>query len=263
MHMKTTAQWLFDSPARFFLVALALTLAIMIPLDFHLLQSEDRKWLWIEAHSLLFDLLVFGLILLGYTAAKNQWEKSRQEEKDRQQRVARHQHDIDDFRAWPEKEATLRIVGAIKRLNREGVSAINLSECHLLEATLLETNLAGANLRKANLAGAKLWRSNLKEAKLIEANLREAALWGADLRGADLWKADLRDSDLRGALLQDAYLADAQLEGASVHSAEWLSMLNHWNVKGAEYLADDYYLEPKETFSTFVLRKKAAALAPA
>jgi len=135
-------------------------------------EPDFRDSLIAELHGMLLDLLVIGAFIQGFSALGARRH-------DRLQRIGRWQEEIEDYLGWDEKEATLRIVGNIKRLNREGVSNITLVNAYLPAAQLYLTNLRRADMRGANLRGASLFR--------------------VDLRGADLWQADLLDADLRGA----------------------------------------------------------------
>jgi len=112
----------------------------------------------VEAHGMLFDILVLGLL---FSWLHNRGEKRRL--------IQRYTDEIDDFRGWEEEEAAKRIRGNIFRLNREGVHNINLNRCFL----------KGADLMEANLMGANLWEAVLEEADLMEANLTGAELMGA------------------------------------------------------------------------------------
>jgi uncharacterized protein YjbI with pentapeptide repeats len=77
----------------------------------------------------------------------------------------------------------------------------DLSEVHLVKATL-----RGANLSDVNLFRAYLYR----------ARLTRAYLGGAYLRGAYLARADLRQAILAGADLAAAHLNSANLAGADL-----------------------------------------------
>jgi len=137
----------------------------------------------VEAHGMLFDILVLGLL---FSWLHNRGEKRRL--------IQRYTDEIDDFRGWEEEEAAKRIRGNIFRLNREGVHNINLNRCFLKGADLMEANLMGANLWEAVLEVANLWGANLEGARLEEANLE-----GANLRKADLMEANLTGAELMGA----------------------------------------------------------------
>lgn len=152
----------------------------------------------VEAHGMLFDILIIGILILWL----NQLTAKRFE-------IRRYRDEIDDFRDWESEEAKFRIVGNIKRLNRNGVSTIDLMLCYLKKAMLVKAHLEGANFCLANLEGASLHDAHLEEATLYEAHLEEA-----DLSEAHLEEANLAKAHLGGANLEDANLEGANLEGA-------------------------------------------------
>jgi BTB/POZ domain-containing protein KCTD9 len=122
----------------------------------------------VEAHGMVLDILVIGLFILWL----NKLGEKRLENK-------RYQDEIDDFRAWKSEEAAHRIAGSIKRLNRNGVSLIDLSDCYLARANLRQADFSGADLRgaiftAADLRGADLWFAHFLYARLEGANFRES-----------------------------------------------------------------------------------------
>jgi hypothetical protein len=153
-----------------------------------------------EVHGLLFDILVFGIMIIVF----NRLIEIKRD-------IKRWQEEIDDLRYWDEKEATFRIVGSIKRLNKAGVSRIYLYECFLRKAMLDE----------ANLAKALLMRADLQEAQLIKARLCGANLSGAKLHGAKLLKAEMTDVDAKGADFSGALLDQANLDNADLRRADF------------------------------------------
>ena len=172
-----TALWVF-------ILASALTVItthIFVDYDFALLEG-----ILIEAHGMLFDILIIGCGLL--------WLNSKGENYLQNQRYL---NEIDDFRGWESEEAARRTRGNILRLNKNGVTKIPLNDCFLRRA----------DLRKANLHDALLRGANWAEACLAEANLSNAVL-----RGTNLHKADLRGANLENATLVGANLTQARYD---------------------------------------------------
>lgn len=235
-------------PAWFFLVAALLWGGFMCFLNYK--DGADFSWhdLLVEANGMVFDLLVFGVLLSIYEALREKRDK-----------IERLHEEIDDYRGWDEKEATYRIVGAVRRLRKLGVSSFDLSCCFLQEVNLHWENLQeidfyGANLQRANLKKADLRKANLSYASLEGANLEEANLEGANLRSAKFQKANfqkanlsgtdivaahleeaiLKGANLRGAVLQMAYLQGADLQGADLRKADLhMAFLQGINLNGA------------------------------
>ncbi len=192
--------------------------AIIIPVSWpYYVDSSLNFWenIVAEAHGVLFDLLIIGWFLLWLNKIA-----------ERRIRNDRYREEIEDYLGWRSQEATLRIVGNIRRLNRDGiVSGFRLTEAHL----------EGAKLGNVDMADSDLWGAHLEGASLREANLNGVTLAGASLEGADLERAGLMEADLRGANLNEAdleraVLTKADLRGVSLSGAD----LQYANIDDAD-----------------------------
>ena len=223
---KRVKQWLKKSSAQkpvrlvFYVFCIVTILVIILSLPFYL-EDPWRFWgsVLIEIHGLLFELLIMGVFLL--------WLEGLGE---KQLSITRYREEIGDYLGWDDDEATYRIVANIKRLNRYGISNINLTGAFLKIA-----NLTGINLRSANLLGADLRGANLKKADLSKANLTGAHLKGADLRKADLRGTNFLRAELSGTNLETAvynFLTrwpegfDPKKAGAILKKSDGLNKLN-------------------------------------
>lgn len=190
----------------FYVFLLACAIVIPVSLPFWIHDTADFfQEVMAEAHGVLLDILVIGWLLFYL-----------RKQGERRLLTQRYREEIEDFLGWRTPEATLRIAGNIRRLNRQGVN---------LPLTLTEAYLHGANLTEANLEEADLWGADLSQARLQGARLAEANLAGANLRGADLTGAVLTAADLRGADcteadLERAFLEDADLRGATLTACD-------------------------------------------
>lgn len=261
-------QWVTIHPARLFLLIAILWMSLM----FFVNKKGEVEWkdIFVEANGMVFDLFVFGALLAWYDGKRQKNE-----------RIERDKNLIDDFRRWENEEGVRRTVGAIKRLNIENVTNIDLSHCFLEMASLEKARLNGAfiyctNLRKANLykahleaailqgadlQGAFLDESHLEGAHLEGAHLEGAFLIGAHLQGASLVGtllegAALMGANLRGARLNGARLEGSHLQGADFHAADlnrvhlkgasvgidWFEKLEKWKVKGREVIIEKYQI---------------------
>jgi uncharacterized protein YjbI with pentapeptide repeats len=178
----------------------ALVLIVLVLLCLYVFDKAD--FIQKEFPGLMLDIVVFGVLIVIY---KNIWDRRQ----DRKNNIKRWQEEIDDYRGWEEKEAMVRIMGNIRRLNKIGATKVDLHKCYFKEADLTEFDLKGANFEDANLEGAILnnnrnlqitnfSKANLRRARLISANLQGAILRGADLQGADLSSANLEGVDISG-----------------------------------------------------------------
>lgn len=266
--MKKALQFLRKNPEIIFFICVFLSWTAFMCNE-NAKEGGDFSWhdLKVEANGMIFDLFVFGILVTAYNAFRARKEK-----------IERLKEEIDDYRGWNEKEAMYRIVGAIKRLNNEGVTNIDLRNCFLSEANLpIRFDLSGVSFTEADFSEAlnsletflrknvprgKTWQLNLNEAKFYKANLSGAILTGsiltmAEFMGANLSGADLMDADLSGAHLMDTDLSGAELNGANFSRAnltraklsgasvpiDWFKKLEQWDVIGREEIIEKYLLD--------------------
>ncbi len=194
--------------------------------------------LLVEAHGMLFDVLVIGVIILFLNKLAEKRVDNR-----------RYLEEIDDFRGWKDKEAAYRIAGNLKRLKRNGYKGkIDLRNCYLGSADLQTERLREyLEYFPKYLSGINLTGSDLSCAHLRGADLHDAVLEKANLPGADLTDANLQDTNLLEAKLQGAYLQGTRLQGAILLSAKLqgadLLGANLWNANlQAADLHDDAVL---------------------
>jgi hypothetical protein len=200
-----------DHPIRLGFVIFVLVAVVVTIISLPFWRSHPYSFfenIMAEAYGLLFDLLVIGIFVTWL----NRMGRHRQT-------IQRHFEEIDDYRDWQESEVTYRITGIIRRLNRLGVTDIDLKGVFLKEARLRGVALQGAQLQRTMLQGANLWEADLERANLWKATLQDAILWDANLRGAQLERANLQNCKLHSANLEGARLEGARLEGARLEGA--------------------------------------------
>lgn len=88
-----------------FLIIVAVGLTILFFL-FDIRLIDNWTDVLVEAHGLLFDVILFGIVLSIFNKIKSKKEN-----------ILRLQEELEDYRYWDEKEAVYRIIGIIKRLN--------------------------------------------------------------------------------------------------------------------------------------------------
>jgi len=105
--------------------------------------DEFLKGIQVELFGILFDIIV--LVLL-FNWINKKGEKNR--------KIETALNEIEDFRTWHSDEAKYRIIGNIKRLNREDWSEVNL----------MQVKLSGTNQPRGNtdLRNINLSKSSLK-----------------------------------------------------------------------------------------------------
>ena len=188
-----------------FLVFLAVS-GILVPvsLDDWLENPEFLTNVLAEAHGTLLDLLLFGCLLLWFDRKA-----------ERKRRIEKYTNAISDLLGWHAEMAMYRIVGNIRRLNREGVPPESLKRAYLKGADLKGADLSETSLHEADLSGADLQNANLSNTYLGTADLSGANLQKATLSGAHFGvfagvvaSEDEQDTALSGANLRGADLRD-------------------------------------------------------
>lgn len=235
--MKESIQAFFakikDTPIEFTLRTGVLVILVVFLMDlivFFIKGEIDLEGVLIEAHGMVFDIILFGLVLAYYN---HRLQRKREEERiarEKANRIQRYSEEIEDFQGWNEKEAVYKNVGNIRRLNRMGVTNINLQQSYLEGGKLDRANLENADLFMANLKDADLTDARLYKTKLHFTNFKGANLEGVDLRHANLSHAKfvaakLKDADLRGCKFQHTIFENCILMGAKVESADWFGTI--------------------------------------
>lgn len=175
---------------------------VPLSLDYWLNEPEFLLNVFAEAHGVLLDLLLFGCLLLWFD-----------QKADRKRRIKTYTNAISDLLGWESEMATYRIVGNIRRLNREGAVPASLKNAYLSgadlkDATLSETSVHGADFSGADLQNADLSDTYLGAADFSGANLRKANLSGAHFgvfAGMEASEGE-RETSLSGANLRGANL---------------------------------------------------------
>jgi hypothetical protein len=232
LQFKTINKFLKEIPEKPLLTT-GLVLAVLSILIFTLsfpFYTNDMELFYenilIEAHGMLFDLLIIGLLLV--------WLNKNGE---RQLRIRRYAEEIDDYRHWKTEEASYKIIGNIKRLNKDKITQIDLFNTYLKNSNLNYVDLTGSNMNYVVLDDASLIHSMLRKvrlnqaslinAKLNKADLSGAFLSGANCEGASMIKTNFENAQLikvslKGAFLMDANFSNAMLAGSDFTDANLL-----------------------------------------
>lgn len=188
----------------------------------------------VEAHGMVLDLLVIGLIIYLF-------QRSRDRADLRDEKL----QDIEDLRHYRGEDAGYRIYGELRRL-----AALGVSEVTIATARMANVSIKGLKLRNSNAQGLVLSKSSLRDcdfsgcdfeggvfldvrakrtsfraAKLIRAKLAGAQFRGCDFSGADLTGADFSNADLSSAIFRGANCARSKFAGANLRSANFIGAI--------------------------------------
>ena len=220
------------------LVLLLLSLVVFsLSLPFYVNDLElFYENILIEAHGMLFDLLVIGILLVWLNKSG-----------ERQIRIKRYMEEIDDYRHWKSEEASYKIIGNIKRLNKDKITQVDLYNSYLKNANLNYVDLTGSNMNYVVLDDATLINSllmrvrlnqaSLKNAKLNKADFRGSFLGGANCESASMIKCDFENAQLIKTNLQNAFLMDANFKFAMLAGTDFtMANLMKADLRGAQGL---------------------------
>jgi len=198
------------------------TAGVVIAIPFGIYDYYNNitfRELSVNIQSSVFEVFFLGLLVVGYNKLSS-----------RKEAIERYKEEIASYIPWMEPEATYRIVGLIRSLNKLNVTDINLRFAFLPKANFYNIHLEGAKLDDVHLEearlggghfeGASLSGTYLQDASLEEACLKGACLVGAQLQGANLRSAQLQGANLKNAQLQRAWLIRVQLQGANLLNAQ-------------------------------------------
>lgn len=241
---KETTEKILISPVFISFVVFVLATLVVYRLTLTKVDSAyDRQFIrdvLVEAHCMLFDILIIGTFIFAlHTLVESRREKKRN--------IKRWQEEIDDFRGWNSEEAKFRIVGNIKRLNRNSITEIDIINCYLKNAFLKEVSLQGASIWKSNLKNANLLGANLQDADITSINLQNARLESANLKRAFAFfsknsypfikEANFQGADFDRANLEDVNFIKANFNGANFSHAKLKgAILNKVNLQEAKNL---------------------------
>ena len=157
----------------------------------------------VEFWGLLFDIF-FIVIMLGVFQYRQQ----------RRQDIARQHEIIEDLKRWNDEEAMHRVVGALRRLNVLGQTAVDLTGAALSDAKLKGygvRSLRGSKLSGGGWADETQRESSFKNVDFSRLDLRDV-VFGCDASGfgykpsgryedCNFWEADLMGSCFEAAEL--------------------------------------------------------------
>jgi hypothetical protein len=213
-----------------FLILAIVFSTILLSLDY--LLKIDYKDIIVEAHGLLMDIILFGIIITLYETLKSKKE-----------RIHNLEEQLEDFRQWEEPEATYRIIGIFKRLKQLKVPSVDLSYCYLKNA-YFDSKF---DMKSVNFSHARMQHS-----RLIDLDISNGELVGTNLEIATLSKVNLNNSNLETACLNNARLlrnvnfSNANLKRAGLIDIVFGESINLTNVELHDALVNQNFFERLE-----------------
>jgi hypothetical protein len=214
-----------SSKANLFIGITIIGLITAIALDF-----VDSKFAFhdilVSFHGLVFDLLVFGIILTIYEAISSDKET-----------IKRYKEEINDYRFWQSKEAMFRIRGLIKRLVELKEKELDLSHC------FLETDKSFSQYK--NMVGWIFSGAFLRESKFMLSDLSNAQFYFTDLTSTTFTQVNLTNCKFGSAILVNTKFkkcdfTNVELDGAYVSDRNWFEKLKTNENSGIDKLVENY-----------------------
>lgn len=140
--------------------ALVFLLTIIAILDYYIRPKFGD--ILVEGHGLIFDIILFGLIIKFYEWLFQKKEREQKEQEKKQEKIQKCLDEVEDFAPWESEEAKYRIYGSIRRLNKLGVSTIHIDTCDLSGLKKLsELNLEASKISRVILNNTEVDIGNM------------------------------------------------------------------------------------------------------
>lgn len=171
--------------------------------------------IFVEFNGMLFDVVVFGIIVASFVR-----RIERRQERQRQQEI------IDDFKKWDTEEGRLRIGGAVRRLNRLGITGIDFAGIEISDFSFPRhdiKSIRGSTFYDGSWGGGSRERVKLERVDFASVDCREVTfskfnpLSGLGLNAVF---AELKDCDFEEVNLSGADFNGAHLEWTTEHPDE-------------------------------------------
>ena len=179
----------------------------------------------IAFHGLIFDLILFGLILTIYDSIKS-----------RRDNISRYQEEIQDYSGWAGDEAKYRNKGLIKRLISLKAKKVELHGCYIKNCPytkkMTEWSFTSASLYDSIFIGSDLSKSdfhlsNLYNTYFIDANITECKF---------------NMAILDNCVFRNCKLSSAKFDFAYVKEKDWFNKLQQDNNIGVDTLINKYVI---------------------
>lgn len=191
----------------------------------------------VEFHGLVFDLVIFGILITTYETISSKKEK-----------IERYNEELSDYKFWKSEESMYRTRGIIKRLVNLGEKKLDLSFCYLANdnsllnyVEMIEWNFTGATLTNCGFGASNMTKSNFTLAKLNKSTFIDVNLINSNFRNTNLYLTKFENCNL----------TNVDFFNARVDSMAWFSELKKSKNIGVEALKNRYFIEEtKNEFTT-------------
>ncbi len=214
-----------------------------------ILTAENISDVAVEFHGMIFDVLLFGIVLTIYEviAEKRKLEEQRkaEEEKKREQKkndrllsIKRYKEELDDYRGWYDNEAAFRVNGIIKRLQERKAKMDNLHDLNLsrvAQSILLEyriytgifiddsKELLKVNFKDKFFNGCFILNSKLKDTNFINSSFSDCHLSKNNFSNSGFVSSSLTSNKLNENTFEECLFGDVDFSFSDLS----ISILNN------------------------------------
>lgn len=179
--------------------------------------------LLVEFWGLIFDVLV---ILVGFGYIQHQFQNGRQ----RVDNIARQHETIEDYKRWNSEEAVFRVAGAIRRLNKLGVSKVELADANLENFDL---NKLGIKSIEGSYLDKSIYLSGGRSSKFVNCSFG-----GVNCRNVVFSNSFLK---MTGSTYIDCnFYYPFHLDVGGIEGADFSGAILEWSEPPEKELYEDY-----------------------
>ena len=207
----------------------------------------------VEAHGLVFDILVLGLVLVWMDTYRLKRESR-----------TRDLENLWDLNTLTKEVYQKKKVNILKRLNEHNTYKIDVTDLMLknikvkdvsftnsglfglkfLDCAIFNLEIKNSKLNSADFTDSVIKNSEITDSYLKNAKFKSASLIGLNFQNSNLFRAkfidaDLEGADLRGCNLERTIFTDANLKNANMKGCINLSYDELLKAKCIDYLKAD------------------------
>ena len=198
---------------------------------FKLGDSETAKNLGSEVHGLIFDILLFGIILVIF-------EKIR-EKKDQ---VKRHIEELNDFRGWDSGEAYQRNHGILRRLINEGYYLIDMTDVFVKNQNItkplnfelsqfLRTNLDNSSFYNTFMLSTSFLDTSFIRTRFDFCRFDKCSFSTPKFRDSIFWNCTFKDTAFHGIGIQDQIRPSVYFDHSTLTNCDF-KFFNVYSITG-------------------------------
>jgi len=171
-------------------------------------MNSTIEGLWTEAFGMLLDIVFLGIIFTLF--------KEKNSKKDL---INRYLEEIDDYRNWKSEEATVRIIGNIKRLQKLDVNTLNLDFCYFGS----ETDLSSITVKNIIQLNSNFEICTFNNSVFDSCTLKNCNFEGSNIQNTEFLRCDLagsklEQSDLEGTLFSNTDISNVSFKHSNLRN---------------------------------------------